>query len=368
MTDELGLLDPMGGPPEDMEDVEPWWETTEDVDSDSDPDDEPVTKRLIPVVLKGDSPGHEFHGNQYTTTPSTSNRSSYEPDHSASENGDWDWSSVKNRGELNQQGDPKWRQSHQALVVDAVHAWAGDPVTVTPQMVQELHNEPMPDSGSGKQMRARGAALLWELQHKARSNPIPLYRGDTHTNPSSRGLQAWSEDKRVAALWARKSGGTVVVAPPGSLKGLRSADYVGEGTGEKEWIICREDESVVKGDSPGHEFRGNQYTQAEKRCWSCGGSGNIFAQAGRRHSKRTLRPCGICHGTGVEPVEDESVVKGDSPGHEFHGNQYTSVGEPDDGAPDGPPCSHYVKGDINSPFGDKLCTNCFWGESAHKSR
>jgi hypothetical protein len=35
--DELGLLDPMGGPPEDMEDVEPWWQTVDDPDAPAPP-------------------------------------------------------------------------------------------------------------------------------------------------------------------------------------------------------------------------------------------------------------------------------------------------------------------------------------------
>lgn len=194
----------------------------------------------------------------------------YEPDRSAPQDGEFDWSGVKNRGELNQQGDPAWRQHHDALVYDAVHAWSGDPVTVTPQMLHELNNEPTPGSGSGKQMRARGAALLWELQHKSRFNDKTLYRGDTHDNTASRRWQAWTEDKRVAGLWARKGRGTIATAPPGSLKGLKSEDYIGSNMGEREWIIDRDL-------TPGAQIKTSTLHQAtvtpqqiKVACWSHG--------------------------------------------------------------------------------------------------
>ena len=137
------------------------------------------------------------------------------------------------RGEWDRSGEfPVWVQDHRSLVADALSSWKG----ATSDMEAHFHDSrrgvPLPTSGSGKVLRARADALLWELEHAARSSPRPLYRG-SHRRPS--GVAPWSESRAVAEAWARKGAGVVYGVPKGT-RGLRVADYLGSDP-EREWLV-----------------------------------------------------------------------------------------------------------------------------------
>lgn len=151
-------------------------------------------------------------------------RESYVPDHEAPDQGEWDRSGP----------EPRWRQSHKALVAAAVRNRKGTPAEMTLHMRDEEEGAPEPGNGSGKMMRAMARALLWEINHKARPSPKPLFRG-SHQDP--KGMQSWSEKKSVAELWARKNNGQVFALPKGT-KGLRCEDYGSSAfNDEKEWLV-----------------------------------------------------------------------------------------------------------------------------------
>ena len=145
----------------------------------------------------------------------------YEPDESAPQAGFWDKSS----------GLPIWKQQHSRLVQDAINSIKGAYSDMQIAVEDELRNEPAAPSGSGKIMRQRGAALLWELLNNGRKTP-KLYRG-SHVKPS--GLTAWTEDFRIASEWAKRNGGIVWEKESGGT-GLRAADYILHDV-EKEWIL-----------------------------------------------------------------------------------------------------------------------------------
>lgn len=149
----------------------------------------------------------------------------YTPDADAPDVGAWDRSG----------SEPRWRQDHLALVRGALRAWKGDPVEVSMHFEDERSGAPMPSSGTGKIRRAQAAALLWELDHRARPAPKPLYRG-SHLDPI--GEQAWSERKSVAGAWARRNAGRVFELPINT-QGLRVADYIESelDATEREWIV-----------------------------------------------------------------------------------------------------------------------------------
>lgn len=147
----------------------------------------------------------------------------YRPQDGATVAGEWDRSS----------GDPRWRQSHRQLVADALRSWKGDPVSVRLHFRDEELGAPLPGSGSGKILRARAGALLWELAHNARPATRVLYRG-SHLVPD--GPQSWSESRKVAELWARKNGGRVFTRARGE-PALRVADYTASAfESEREWV------------------------------------------------------------------------------------------------------------------------------------
>lgn len=127
----------------------------------------------------------------------------------------------------------RWRQAHQRLVCDALRSWKGAPATMRIQIQAERAGEPQPWSGSGKQMRAQAAALLWELAEKARPTPR-LWRG-AEFEPGDE-LQPWSERKSVARGFAGKQG-QLYELPAGSARGIRIADYIGDSMMEHEWIL-----------------------------------------------------------------------------------------------------------------------------------
>ena len=135
------------------------------------------------------------------------------------------------------------RDEQQARVIEALHAWKGDPSSIQLHLMDEAIRAPNPSSRSGRKQREWARALLAELAVHARPSRTPLYRGD-HEAPH--GIQSWTTRRAVAARWAKKrQGGRVHVLPAGT-RGLRIHDYVGdsvyerggsEGTNEAEWIM-----------------------------------------------------------------------------------------------------------------------------------
>ena len=156
----------------------------------------------------------------------------YEPEEDASEEGEFVYEDSP-LGPVAVQ----WRQDHAALVRDALWSWKGWPSSMAIHMRDEREGAPIPGSGSGKQMRAQAAALLWELAHNARVTERPLYRG-SHVDPSPGLIAAWSENKATARYWAKKGGGAVQELPAG-VRGLRVRDYVHSQAdeAEREWLI-----------------------------------------------------------------------------------------------------------------------------------
>jgi 8-oxo-dGTP pyrophosphatase MutT (NUDIX family)/GNAT superfamily N-acetyltransferase len=73
----------------------------------------------------------------------------------------------------------RWRQDHHALVGEALHQWKGDPLNAVQHLDHEVNDDPQPDSGSGKQMRAWAGALNWELQNNSKQFSRKLYRGQS---------------------------------------------------------------------------------------------------------------------------------------------------------------------------------------------
>lgn len=127
----------------------------------------------------------------------------------------------------------RWRQAHAKLVRAAIGSWVGWPTDMHIHMRDEQAGAPQPSSGTGKEMRAQAAALLWELRHKARATPL-LYRG-ARRPPAE--IDSWSESRAHAEKWAKKSGGQVFELPAGTAKGLRFKDYGIDPFGEAHWIV-----------------------------------------------------------------------------------------------------------------------------------
>jgi hypothetical protein len=183
----------------------------------------------------GEGAGHEFHGNQWTGGGGES-KSTYVPQHDAPKEGRWDYTGV----DPNAMGGPgpKWEQQHTQLVHDALQSWTGDPGAFRSHAHDVVTGAPAPGSGSGKEMRARAEALLWELDHKAVSNDVPLYRGSGAKGDKPGQPFTWTEDRRVASNFAKKYGGRVETLPAGSVKGLRFKDYsTGGAFNEKQWLV-----------------------------------------------------------------------------------------------------------------------------------
>ncbi len=150
-------------------------------------------------------------------------RVEYEPDAEASAEGEWDRTGP----------EPVWRQAHDALVVDALHSWKGDPADMTIHIADERVGAAQPRNGSGKQKRAQAAALIYEMQHNSTPARRPLYRG-SHIEP--RGEQSWTTSRKIAAFWAGKNNGRVFELPAGT-RGLRIEDYFPDIMNEKEWLV-----------------------------------------------------------------------------------------------------------------------------------
>jgi hypothetical protein len=148
-----------------------------------------------------------------------------------------------------------WRQQHDILVREALHSWKGWPNEMRVHMAHDREGAPIPDSGGGKEMRAMAAALRWEINNRGKLNDRPLYRG-SHAEPDA-AVRAWSEKRSVADSWAwrhnfarergqrlnlpeqtRQAEGRVFTAEPGTVKGLRVADYEvgGIDSSEQEWL------------------------------------------------------------------------------------------------------------------------------------
>ncbi len=68
---------------------------------------------------------------------------------------------------------------HDQHVRDALWSLKGSYSDLHVHMDDERSGAPLPSSGSGKTMRARAASLLWELDNRGKSNPKPLYRGQS---------------------------------------------------------------------------------------------------------------------------------------------------------------------------------------------
>ncbi len=146
--------------------------------------------------------------------------SAYEPARSAPARGGWDRTGA----------EPRWSQAHDALVRDALNDWKGDTAMMVLHMQDEESGAAMPGSGSGKIARARAAALLWELRHKAKLAP-PLFRG---AREASKGWRPWTCSRRTAERWATRRDGQVYTSGEGQV-GIQISDYLGEDP-EHEWI------------------------------------------------------------------------------------------------------------------------------------
>lgn len=178
----------------------------------------------------------------------------YVPDTDAPVEGVWDKSGPVVGTGIFAGVEPKWRQQHRALVTQALTGWVGDPQWFKIHAQDALDNAPIPPSGSGKQGRAQAEALLWELDHHGIPNPVPLYRGSGMAGDRPGGIFSWSEDRKVAKVFAKRYGGVVETFPAGTVKGLRLRDYTGDNFGEKQWIVRAGNDrhSIAKFDESKH--------------------------------------------------------------------------------------------------------------------
>ena len=209
-----------------LEVAEEWGNTAEGVLSDQE-----YAQRAIDVALEEEPVANPRRRNSLRsrTHPSAPLNAgargivSYRPDPTASTEGEWDRTGL----------EPVWHQSHDALVLDALHSWKGDPVEMNIHIADERGNAPLPASGSGKQKRAQAAALIYEMTHNNTVSRKPLFRG-SHETP--RGEQSWTTSRKIAERWAAKNNGQVFDLPAGT-RGLRIEDYFYDTMNEKEWII-----------------------------------------------------------------------------------------------------------------------------------
>lgn len=128
----------------------------------------------------------------------------------------------------------QWEQNHRTLVADALRSWSGYPAETRAHLGDVVAGAPWPGSGSGKIMRARAEALMWEIANNPTRSRSTLYRG-SHVEP--RGLQSWSSRRKVAERWAARNGGRVWKLPKGT-PGLRRLDYTTSAFDhEAEWLV-----------------------------------------------------------------------------------------------------------------------------------
>jgi hypothetical protein len=142
------------------------------------------------------------------------------------------------RFEVDANGDLRWVQPHDELLLDAFRRWKGDPTEMLLFMRDEREGADFPSNGTGKKWRAQAAALLQELQSNARSSRLPLYRGAA-IDPFGRGPFGWTTNRKVAERFAEKVGGKVYELPKGT-RGLEINFYLGKHhsyASENEWIV-----------------------------------------------------------------------------------------------------------------------------------
>jgi len=245
-------------------------------------------------VKKGDLPGHEFHGNQWTPGAGTSIYHVTRTE-TAKE--------IEARGLLPMQ-DTNWVQAGNKERYGDGDVFAftheDDAVRWAGKMDWEF-NQGM---GTGKisivEMKT-GARDKWKIDT---SDPL--------TQANSKGP------------WVRSSGKVPASRVVGS-KPVTSAMI--------RDLVTRDREGFGKGDLPGHEFRGNQWTSTPRSEWAKVGdrvvsSGGMKGTVQRVLPHRSLHQVRVLWDNGhnglVRITTVRTIVeKGDLPGHEFRGNQWT---------------------------------------------
>ena len=180
------------------------------------------------VVGGKSEPGITLKGNQIAQYIRTGGFrkmvESYHPDDTAPEQGEF--------------RSDRWAQQHDALLLAALRRWVGSPEDARLHIADLLKNPSLDaPSGSGKRFRAEAAALLWELKNRSKTNSMILYRGAGEFIHG--GVMSWSDSSRVAKGFAAQNAGRLHQAAPGTLTGIRIADYLDDSRGEQEWIIIR---------------------------------------------------------------------------------------------------------------------------------
>lgn len=145
--------------------------------------------------------------------------------------------------------EPKWVQNQHSMVVDALQEWVGSSDDLRRHVGYAQAGE-WPEhslsSGNGKRWAAQAKALVHEIRTKGKANPMQLYRG-AHQSPIAGQVTSWSENRKTANRFAnlhKKTGatslaGTVLVAPKGTVRGIRMQDYIRSGLDEHErqWLV-----------------------------------------------------------------------------------------------------------------------------------
>ena len=271
-------------------------------------------------VYKGDTPGHEFHGNQYKTVVGlTGTRKGMTPQQKARVT-----TILRRAGEFHH-GD--------AVGADAeAHAIAkglGVPIVRHPPVDEK------------ERAKLSGGKVLPKKEYLARNKDIVDSSDHVIATPSGtkelmRGSGTWSTIR-----YATKTGTKLTIVYP-------------DGTVEKRNHPVSKMVLVLKGDVPGHDFHGNQWTegtgseqpasrkQTAKQVLSAHiaadhsrkpPAGATHAQLQAWHGEQHYRynpnhvHAGVNLGAGARPAgwkTGEGVIKkGDVAGHDFHGNQYT---------------------------------------------
>lgn len=132
-------------------------------------------------------------------------------------------------------GKPEWDMTHEGLLREAMHSWAGNPDWMSIHMENVKSNSP----ADNQQGHGAANALLTELWDNPQQHTKTLYRG---TRPGEGpGIKSYSEKPHIAKKWAKKYGGEVVkIKAP---VGLQMSRYISSGVDlhERQWIVDETD-------------------------------------------------------------------------------------------------------------------------------
>jgi hypothetical protein len=262
----------------------------------------------------------------------------FDPNQPRAEDGKWTDGGIPkkrefkyDKGHFDKQPDPRgltedhvayspvftWVQEHDSLLRDAIVSWKGSTTSMGLHIRDILEGKPIPDSGSGKIMRAQAEALLDEVMNR----PIPaptLYRGDNKPpSENSSELLGWTSDRKVAQKWARKYKGKVYKLEGAKGIPLEGTPGVGNTFDEKEWVVAHNIPQTVN-------FDPNQPRDEDGK-WSDGSSSDEIVEdpkgfaSDNRIVDKSGKPIRVFHGTSekFDEFKDGVTYFSPNPGYSY---------------------------------------------------